>query len=660
MARLIPPAPINRPFVHNAAQPARPRKERRSQRIAEPVEIIDRFEVNIGDFVGSDTEKIKAAVAAAAALDKPAVIKLEHATTYTLTETIAVPKNYILIDLNQAVITRSTDYGPTFTFGYDITDLETYRYTHAQCGIVNGRITAADGTMTSGYHLSFRRVRTPVVKDLFIFNGHSGIELRSCIQSYQDNVYMRFIDRPNNYTNRNGLWIGAHSASDFPGAEHYLSHINIWGGEPWRDTYVGPSLQRGMLIQGSDGIWMNESHIAGTYTANYAVSTNHAHFVGNCSFTGCMSDWCHGQGVSLSAGFGAIVKFQWDGWVSGGPSRFTSQKTVSITKGASGSADTLPDTYIGRVRSVFAGATTYDAGTDYVVNDNTIDWSPAGAEPAPGSTYSVTYTFAPLAVTNDGQGIAITAPAGTPETTWKMEDIEFSGIVEGHSRNGVYISSLNLTRVKLSGLNIATNVKQGEVYGGILIERGSNILINDYIIDGSENARYGLRILPTASGTVNDITIGTGRIKKCEWYGDTDFSGAPGIGVQVVGTAQNVVIDGCNAKDNPLNEVLRGNSGNNFPAEVYNSPNINPVIYTAGWDPGTLTAGEVKSLSITASGVAYGDFVKNASYSQLLVGFVQLTHQCRDDTVLVWLTNTGTTNQTVASGVVTVEVSRNY
>jgi hypothetical protein len=111
MARLIPPAPINRPFVHNAAQPARPRKERRSQRIAEPVEIIDRFEVNIGDFVGSDTEKIKAAVAAAAALDKPAVIKLEHATTYTLTETIAVPKNYILIDLNQAVITRSTDYG---------------------------------------------------------------------------------------------------------------------------------------------------------------------------------------------------------------------------------------------------------------------------------------------------------------------------------------------------------------------------------------------------------------------------------------------------------------------------------------------------------------------------------------------------------------------
>ena len=140
MARLIPPAPINRPFVHNAAQPARPRKERRSQRIAEPVEIIDRFEVNIGDFVGSDTERIKAAVAAAAALDKPAVIKLEHATTYTLTETIAVPKNYILIDLNQAVIARSTDYGNTFEFGYDIANLNLYRDNFARTGVVNGTI----------------------------------------------------------------------------------------------------------------------------------------------------------------------------------------------------------------------------------------------------------------------------------------------------------------------------------------------------------------------------------------------------------------------------------------------------------------------------------------------------------------------------------------
>jgi hypothetical protein len=666
MARLIPPAPINRPFVHNAAQPARPRKERRSQRIAEPVEIIDRFEVNIGDFVGSDTEKIKAAVAAAAALDKPAVIKLEHATTYTLTETIAVPKNYILIDLNQAVITRSTDYGPTFTFGYDIANLETYRYTFGRTGLMNGSIYADPGTMTSGYHVSFRRVWMAYITDLFIHDGHSGIEFRSCVETRMDNAYVYIIDRPGSPSGRVGVWAGANSNVDFIGAEHRWTKVQIWGGEPWRATYSGASLDFGMLLQGGDGYWVSDSHIAGTQLCNYQVSTQHGHFVGNATFNGCMSDWCHGQGVGLSATFGSIVQFMWDGWISGGPSRFVAEKTVSVVKGASGTTDTLPDEFIGRVRSVATSGTTYDEGVDFVMDDNKIDWSPAGLEPASGTTYNATYTFAPLRVTNSGQAIAITAPATTKETTWLMKGIDFSGTIEGHGKNGIFVSSLKLQSVKLYNLNITTNVVREDVAGGILIERGNDITIDNYTINGAENARYGLRVITNpatgsgAIGVVDDVMIGTGRIRNCEWYGDSDINGIPGIGLQVTAATTNVVVDGCNARNNPINIIERNSSFHSFPTTVINSPSVNPIRYVQSWNPGTIAAGGQVKLVIPASGLTYGDFIENVAFGMFIDDQIISYAQVSIDAIVVRLENRDATPATILTGDVTVDVRRNY
>ena len=72
----------------------------------------------------------------------------------------------------------------------------------------------------------------------------------------------------------------------------------------------------------------------------------------------------------------------------------TKEVQVTLTHGSfSGSLDQLPDTSILSIQSVSQGGTTYSAGTDYNLTADQVDWSPSGAEPAPGSTYDVTYRF---------------------------------------------------------------------------------------------------------------------------------------------------------------------------------------------------------------------------------------------------------------------------
>ena len=72
----------------------------------------------------------------------------------------------------------------------------------------------------------------------------------------------------------------------------------------------------------------------------------------------------------------------------------TMEKTVTITRGGfSGGQDTLPDVSVLSIQSITQGGTTYVANTDYFLNGDKVDWSPAGAEPAPGSTYSITYRY---------------------------------------------------------------------------------------------------------------------------------------------------------------------------------------------------------------------------------------------------------------------------
>ncbi|MGX9427980.1 DUF4815 domain-containing protein [Bradyrhizobium sp. LeoA1S1] len=70
------------------------------------------------------------------------------------------------------------------------------------------------------------------------------------------------------------------------------------------------------------------------------------------------------------------------------------EKTVTLTHGAyTGVSDALPDPTVLSISQVKQGATVYQAGADYKLSGAAIDWSPTGAEMAPGSTYQVTYRY---------------------------------------------------------------------------------------------------------------------------------------------------------------------------------------------------------------------------------------------------------------------------
>ena len=61
---------------------------------------------------------------------------------------------------------------------------------------------------------------------------------------------------------------------------------------------------------------------------------------------------------------------------------------------AMGGADTIPFPNVLNVIEVRQGSTVYVRGTDYnIINQNIIDWSPQGNEPAPGSAYTVTFVY---------------------------------------------------------------------------------------------------------------------------------------------------------------------------------------------------------------------------------------------------------------------------
>lgn len=96
--------------------------------------------------------------------------------------------------------------------------------------------------------------------------------------------------------------------------------------------------------------------------------------------------------------------------------KVTQQKTETVVHGAfTGSRDVLTEPTVVAVLTIQQGTTTYAQGTDYKVVGDEIDWSPGGAEPAPGSSYQVTYQY-----------IASITPTDLTDTGFKV-----AGVVQG-------------------------------------------------------------------------------------------------------------------------------------------------------------------------------------------------------------------------------------
>lgn len=93
----------------------------------------------------------------------------------------------------------------------------------------------------------------------------------------------------------------------------------------------------------------------------------------------------------------------------------TLEKTVTLTHGiVTGSQDPLPDTSVLQIVEVKQGGTTYTINTDYKLTAGKVDWSPSGAEPAPGSTYTCKYQYianvTPTGVDDNGFSVTGAVP----------------------------------------------------------------------------------------------------------------------------------------------------------------------------------------------------------------------------------------------------------
>ncbi len=95
----------------------------------------------------------------------------------------------------------------------------------------------------------------------------------------------------------------------------------------------------------------------------------------------------------------------------------TLETTDTLTHGIfTGAQDPLSNGSVLQIIEVKQGGTTYTPTTDYLLTADKVDWTPGGAEPAPGSTYTCKYqyvaTITPSAI--DSTGFTVTgAVSGT-------------------------------------------------------------------------------------------------------------------------------------------------------------------------------------------------------------------------------------------------------
>lgn len=170
----------------------------------------------------------------------------------------------------------------------------------------------------------------------------------------------------------------------------------------------------------------------------------------------------------------------------------TAEKTVTITRGAySGGSNTLPDSTVIEVLSVKQGTTTYSAGTDYSTAGGIINWAPtSGIEPAPGSSYTVSYRYIKQLTADASDDLSVTLSGAVSNTIvqidyrWKLPRIDSLTL----SQDGV----VNLVK----GVSVSRNAKSPSVAADQL--RLVNIVYNWFCDQAPVVQAVGVRTVTTA------------------------------------------------------------------------------------------------------------------------------------------------------------------
>jgi hypothetical protein len=109
----------------------------------------------------------------------------------------------------------------------------------------------------------------------------------------------------------------------------------------------------------------------------------------------------------------------------------TKETTETVTHGIfTGASDPLHFSSIVSVLQITQEGTAFEEGEDYVVSGGRIDWSPSGAEPAPGSSYTVIYRYiasvTPDAVTDSTVTVsgAVTGTTVFIDYAWKLPRVD--------------------------------------------------------------------------------------------------------------------------------------------------------------------------------------------------------------------------------------------
>ncbi|TLW86958.1 DUF4815 domain-containing protein, partial [Wolbachia endosymbiont of Drosophila yakuba] len=105
----------------------------------------------------------------------------------------------------------------------------------------------------------------------------------------------------------------------------------------------------------------------------------------------------------------------------------TVQKTITVTHGSySGAIDPIPDSAVLEIIQVKQGNVIYENSIDYKLNAGNVDWSLPGKEPAPGSSYQITYRcrthVSPEDISEEGCKVkgAVDNSLVLIDYTWKM------------------------------------------------------------------------------------------------------------------------------------------------------------------------------------------------------------------------------------------------